>query len=241
MRARHSSGASRAVAPVLDFSDLEASIENFTRRFEMYVQSTVASCDQDRLAADTQRAENQVRIKSLEAEREDTKTTQKELWETVASERSADAKLRASVQALLAQRTSLAQRSANLQIEVGELRAQIIAQRERKQGKVQQLREQVQRNAPELAQLERTTGLQIRPQERGTIQFTFSLLTASSPETHCAVVVDVSQEKYTVPHHDDLLSETALRSLLRQLNQTGDFHAFLKGARHAMQKGLVDS
>lgn len=71
-----------ASTTVLDFSDLDASIQSFTRRFDHYVQTTIASCDEARLAADAQRTEIQERVRALEREREDTKHAQKELWES---------------------------------------------------------------------------------------------------------------------------------------------------------------
>lgn len=103
-----------APSNVLDFSKLEASIQSFTRRFDQYVQSTVAACDEARLSADAHRADLQEHIKALERERENTKHEQKELWEQVASERDADGKLRTSVQNLAAQREALVQRTASI-------------------------------------------------------------------------------------------------------------------------------
>ena len=87
-----------APSNVLDFSKLEASIQSFTRRFDQYVQTTVAACDEARLSADAHRADLQEHIKALERERENTKHEQKELWEQVASERHADGKRRSSVE-----------------------------------------------------------------------------------------------------------------------------------------------
>lgn len=68
---------------VLDFSELDSSIQTFTRRFDDYVQSTIAACEEQRLAADGQRVEDQARIKELERESELTKHAQKELWESM--------------------------------------------------------------------------------------------------------------------------------------------------------------
>lgn len=78
------SGAEDApdASAVLDFSELNASIDRFTRRFEQYVHDTVAASDAERLAADTHRVEAQEQHKALERERESTKHAQKQLWES---------------------------------------------------------------------------------------------------------------------------------------------------------------
>jgi len=71
-----------AATGVLDFSELDSSIQSFTRRFDDYVQSTIAACEEQRIAADGQRVEDQARIRELERECEATKHAQKELWES---------------------------------------------------------------------------------------------------------------------------------------------------------------
>lgn len=99
------------------------------------------------------------------------------------------------------------------------------------------MREQVHRNAPELVALQQCTGLAIEAAERaGTLRLVFSLLTPHADA--CALEVDVSESKYTVPHHDARLGEPAVRALLRQLNASGDFYAFVKALRRAMQDAV---
>lgn len=229
-----------ASTTVLDFSDLDASIQSFTRRFDHYVQTTIASCDEARLAADAQRTEIQERVRALEREREDTKHAQKELWENVASERDADAKLRASVQNLMAQREALVQRTAGIRKEVSEIRAQMEARKQHKQVQVQRLREQVRRNAPELAQLERLTGCTISPSVRaGTIDFAFSLISRDNPARSAILSLDVSKTQYKVPMYDSILSAATVKALLQELERTGDVYTFLKRARSAMVDSLA--
>lgn len=239
-------GATDAPGAVLDFAELNGSIDTFTQRFDRYVQDTVASSEEARLATETARLEAHERAKALEREREATKHAQKQLWESrwiyspaVASEREADARLRASVHGLHAQRTALEQRTASLTKELGEIRAQIAERSARKESKVQRLREQMERNAPELAALETYTGCRIRRSERGgTIQFVFTLLQPEDPARSMSLDIDVSQTKYTVPRHDPLLPDATVRTLLKQLNATDDFHTFVKALRRAMQEAI---
>lgn len=225
---------------VLDFSKLEASIQSFTRRFDQYVQSTVAACDDARLSADAHRTDLQEHIKAIEREREDTKHTQKELWEQVASERDADSKLRSSVQNLAAQREALVQRTASIRNEVSEIRAQLESRKEHKQVQVQRLREQVRRNAPELAQLEYLTGCSLTPSIKdGIITISFSLLSHAHPSRTASISLDVSKAQYKIPTYDSLLSAATVRALLQELSKSGDMYAFLKSIRQALVEGLM--
>ena len=231
-------GASRAPA-VLDFGEMHATLDAFLRRFDRYVQDTVGASERERMGAETQRTEDEERIKALERQREELKQAQKDLWDTVASERDADAKLRAGVAALHAQRTSLAQRPAELQGEVGDLRAALRTRRRHKEEQEAHLAAQVRRNAPELAQLERLTGCRITPAVAdGVVRVAFTLLCEAQPARECALSVDVSQEQYAVPEADPLLPDAQRRALVKQLNASGDFAAFLLGARRALQAAL---
>lgn len=157
----------------------------------------------------------------------------------MASEREADAKLRDSVQNLHTQRASLVQRTTSLTGELAEIRAQIEARRAHKQEKAARLREQACRNAPELMALQQCTGLAIEASEHeGVLRFIFSLLAPNAAP--CTLDVDVSQSEYTVPYHDPRLSETKVRGLVRQLNAHGDFYAFLKALRAALQEAVKE-
>ncbi|KAI3622991.1 hypothetical protein CBS14141_004324 [Malassezia furfur] len=229
--------ADAGAGAVLDFSALNTSIEQFARRFERYVHDTVAASDAERLAADTHRVEAHEQRKALEREREATKHAQKRLWETVAAERDADAALRARVQNLHAQRTSLVQRAASLTTEVAEIRAQIEARRAQKQDKMRRLRAQVARNAPELVVLQQCTGLAIEATERpSTLRLVFDQLAPHAAP--CTLDLDVGGGKFAVPHHDRRLSEPTVRALVRTLNASGDVYAFLKALRRAMQDAV---
>lgn len=71
-----------AEGSVLDFSELHHNIEAFLQRFDKYVHDTVAVSENGRISADSQRAEAQHRIETLEKQREDLKDAQKQLWES---------------------------------------------------------------------------------------------------------------------------------------------------------------
>lgn len=224
----------------LNFSDLDASIQSFMQRFDHYVQSTVAACDDARLMADAQRSDMQEHIRALERERDEKKHAQKQLWETVASERDADAKLRTSVQNLIAQREALVQRTASIRNEVTEMRAQLEMRKQKKQIQVQRLREQVRRNAPELAQLERLTGCSLTPSVKdGLIDITFSLLNSAHPTRTCTLSLDVSKAQYKVSAYDPALSAATIKALVHELSQSGNLYAFLKHVRAAMVETLA--
>lgn len=153
----------------------------------------------------------------------------------MASEREADAKLRSSVQSLHAQRETLTQRIGNLKAEVEEMRMQMETRKHHKQEQIQRLREQVRRNAPELAQLEMLTGCTISPSvQAGTIDLGFSLLHAEDPTRTYTFTLDVSQPTYLVPKHDTALPSSTVKLLVNQLNQTGEVHEFIKKLRQAL-------
>ena len=146
-------------------------------------------------------------------------------------------KLREGVQNLHAQRTSLVQRAATLTNEAAEIRSLIRSRRAYKSEKMQKLREQTRRNIPELIALQQSTGLTIEAGEQlGTLRLVFQHLTPHAGE--CALDLDVSQSKYSVPKHDARLRETTVRALLRDLNSSGDVFGFIKGLRKAMQAAV---
>ncbi|WFD30719.1 kinetochore-associated Ndc80 complex subunit spc25 [Malassezia sp. CBS 17886] len=218
--------------PILDFSALHEAISAFVARFDRYVQTTLATVDEARIADDAQHAEEAERTRALERQREELKP--------VASERAADTKLRASVQALHAQSASLVQRTSDVQGEVAEMRAHVEQRRQHKQEQIRHLRQQVQRNAPELAHLEALTGCAIVPSQReGTIDFVFSLLDPAAPQRRYTLSVDASKDRYAIAKHDGALSASDAQALVRQLNKTEDFNAFIKAARAAMQRGVA--
>jgi len=153
----------------------------------------------------------------------------------VASERDADAKLRASVQELHAQRATLSQRTVSIQSEVAEVRAQLEARSRHKQQLMERLREQVERNAPELAQLQNLTGCLIQPSiQDGLIDIQFSLLSERDPDRAYTVSLDVSKSEYAIATCDPILPGATIRTLVRQLNCSGDVYSFIKQVRRAM-------
>ncbi|WFD35947.1 kinetochore-associated Ndc80 complex subunit spc25 [Malassezia cuniculi] len=222
---------------VLDFSELNSTLDAFLKRFQEFVHSAVAENDNRHAKAARLRDEHEERMRKLEQEREASKAAQKELWETVASERNDDARLRASVQALYAQSASLVQRTAELQSEVSELRARVQSRKRQREDQAARLRLQIKRNAPEREQLEQLTGCHVEPAEDGVLTFVFTLLSESSPKRAVSVSVDVSQTRYAVTAHDTIPAPR-IQALVRTLNQTGDFYTFIIGVRKAACEAL---
>lgn len=144
------------------------------------------------------------------------------------------------MQALHAQRTSLVQRTSEIQGEVAELRAQLKTRRAQKEAREKKLLTEVRRNKPELERLEFLTGCRITPAQRsGTIEVAFSLLNADEPQREYCVCLDVSQAKYAVPSHDRLLPQATCDALLKELNATGNVYAFLISVRGALKDAVA--
>lgn len=81
--ARQSLAADTSSAPaVLDFSDLNASLDSFLKRFHDYVHTAVAENESGQASRDLERAEHEERVRELERERETSKAAQKDLWES---------------------------------------------------------------------------------------------------------------------------------------------------------------
>ena len=223
---------------VLDFSDLNAALDDFLKRFHDYVHSAVAQNESGQASSELERAEHEDRVRVLEREREASKAAQKDLWETVAAERDDDSRLRASVQALHAQSASLVQRTAELRSDVAELRARVQMRKQQREEQSARLRVQMLQNAPEREQLERITGCHVEPTREGVLTFVFTLLSEHDPHRDVSVSVDVSQPRYSVLEYDTIPS-SQIQALVRTLNQTGDFFAFIIGTRRAAYEALV--
>lgn len=230
---------SAAAQSVLDFSELNTSLDTFLKRFHDYVHSAVAENESGHSKGEMQRKFYEDRVQELERSREASKAAQKELWETVATERDQDARLRASLQALHVQSASLTQRTAELQADVAELRARVKVRQEQREEQAARLKLQVLRNAPERIQLERLTGCHVEPAREGVLKFVFSLLTPRDPSRTVSVFVDVSRARYTVPEYDTI-PEATMQSLVRTLNQTGNFYAFITGVRKVAYETLAE-
>lgn len=154
----------------------------------------------------------------------------------MAAERREDTHLRSSLQAFYTQQKSLEQRTGELAGDVADARREFEALETRRAEKLALLERQVQLNRPELAVLEKYTGLSITPAERrGTLRFAFRLLSATAPNDACSLDLDVSQSQYTAPQYDARLSKETVQRLLQSLNDQGDLPAFLCALRRAMQ------
>ena len=117
----------------------------------------------------------------------------------MAAERREDTHLRSSLQAFYTQQKSLEQRTGDLAGDVAEARREFETLETRRAEKLALLERQVQLNRPELAVLEKYTGLSITPAERrGTLRFAFRLLSATAPNDACSLDLDVSQSQYTL-------------------------------------------
>lgn len=156
----------------------------------------------------------------------------------VAAERDDDQRLRASVQALHAQSASLVQRTAELHADVAELRARVQARKQQREEQAARLRVQTLQNAPEREQLEKITGCHVEPTREGVLTFEFTLLSEYDPQRAVSVSVDVSQARYSVVSYD-VIPESRMQSLVRTLNETGDFFAFIIGTRKAAREILT--
>jgi chromosome segregation ATPase len=89
------------------------------------------------------------------------------LCTAIAQERDQDASLRARQQTLQTQKASVTQRCTELQTEIAELKQKLELKKKAKEVQREKLKEQLDRNGPELKLLESKTGCSITPTKIG--------------------------------------------------------------------------
>ncbi|SNX85931.1 uncharacterized protein MEPE_04640 [Melanopsichium pennsylvanicum] len=221
---------------VFDFSSIVSAVKTFSTRFRAYTENAISNINDDKAEYDSNRMEHRNQLRTLDREIEDAKASQGELWHTIAQEREQDANLRARQQALQAQKASVTQRCNELQAEIAELRQNLENKKLAKESQREKLKQQIDKNGPELRLLEAKTGCSVVPTKVGDqLKFSFNLMNANDWSQECHFTIDVSSSKYKItsvlPHLEAGLQE----SLLQELNSTRKFYTFVKKMRAALR------
>ena len=211
---------------VQETQELNEAIEEFESRFASYVKSVIKVCDEERQRAATERDAFAEQEAVLVQAHEDALQAHEHMNQTVKRERNREEVLEQEKERLNKQHAKLQQMAADAAFS----RSQAL-QRER----LELLRAQAQRNAPELAQLERLTGCTFRPAGGQQLEIIFTLLTETAPAQPHAVTLDLAGDAFRIVKHDPLLTDTTVRTLLAELNASNDLYAFIKQLRREMQ------
>lgn len=221
---------------VFDFSSIVAAVKTFSTRFRAYTENAISNINDDKAEFDANRMEHRNQLSTLDREIEDAKASQGELWDTIAREREQDANLRARQQGLQSQKASVTQRCNELQAEIAELRQNLEKKKQAKESKREKLKEQIDKNGPELRLLESKTGCSIQPTKVGDqLKFIFNLMNADDWSQECHFTIDVSSSKYKLTSVSPKLEASLQESLLQELNSTRKFYTFVKKMRAALR------
>ena len=221
---------------VFDFSSIVTAVKTFSTRFRAYTENAISNINDDKAEFDTNRMEHRNQLRTLDREIEDAKASQGELWDTIAQEREQDANLRARQQTLQAQKASVTQRCNELQAEIAELRQNLEKKKQTKESQREKLKEQIDKNGPELRLLQSKTGCSILPTKVGDqLKFTFNLMNANDWSQECHFTIDVSSSKYKLTSVSPKLEASLQESLLQELNSTRKFYTFVKKMRAALR------
>lgn len=221
---------------VFDFSSIVSAVKTFSTRFRAYTENAISNINDDKAEFDANRMEHRNQLRSLDREIEDAKASQGELWDTIAQEREQDANLRARQQTLQAQKASVTQRCNELQAEIAELRQTLEKKKQAKESQREKLKEQIDKNGPELRLLEAKTGCSVVPTKVGDqLKFTFNLMNADDWSQECHFTIDVSSSKYKLTSVSPKLEAGQQESLLQELNSTRKFYTFVKKMRAALR------
>lgn len=221
---------------VFDFSSIVSAVKTFSTRFRAYTENAISNINDDKAEFDANRMEHRNQLRSLDREIEDAKASQGELWDTIAQEREQDANLRARQQTLQAQKASVTQRCNELQAEIAELRQTLETKKQAKESQREKLKEQIDKNGPELRLLEAKTGCSVVPTKVGDqLKFTFNLMNADDWSQECHFTIDVSSSKYKLTSVSPKLEAGQQESLLQELNSTRKFYTFVKKMRAALR------
>ncbi|PWY98196.1 hypothetical protein BCV70DRAFT_201985 [Testicularia cyperi] len=221
---------------VFDFSSIVATVKSFSHRFKAYTENAISNINDDKAEFDANRMEHRNQLRMLDREIEDAKAAQRELWDTIAHEREQDTSLRTRQQALQAQKASVTQRCNELQAEISELRQKLEIRKKAKEAQREKLKEQMDRNGPELRLLEAKTGCSVTPTKIGDqLKFTFNLMNPDDWSQECHYTIDVSSSRYKVISISPKLPSTVLDPLVDELNTTRKFYTFVKKMRSALR------
>lgn len=221
---------------VFDFSSIVSAVKTFSTRFRAYTENAISNIHDDKAEFDANRMEHRNQLRTLDREIEDAKASQGELWDTIAKEREQDANLRARQQTLQAQKASVAQRCNELQAEITELRQNLESKKQAKESQRHKLKQQIDKNGPELRLLEAKTGCSVVPTKVGDqLKFTFNLMNADDWSKECHFTIDVSSSKYKLTSVSPKLDASLQESLLQELNSTRKFYTFVKKMRAALR------
>ncbi|EST09472.1 Chromosome segregation protein Spc25 [Kalmanozyma brasiliensis GHG001] len=221
---------------VFDFSSIVSAVKTFSTRFRAYTENAISNINDDKAEFDANRMEHRNQLRMLDREIEDAKASQGELWDTIAKEREQDANLRTRQQTLQAQKASVTQRCNELQAEIAELRQNLESKKQAKEARREKLKEQIDKNGPELRLLEAKTGCSVVPTKVGDqLKFTFNLMNADDWSQECHFTIDVSSSKYKLTSVSPKLEASLQESLLQELNSTRKFYTFVKKMRAALR------
>ncbi len=221
---------------VFDFASIVSAVKTFSTRFRAYTENAISNINDDKAEFDANRMEHRNQLRTLEREIEDAKTSQGELWDTIARERDQDADLRSRQQTLQSQKASVTQRCNELHAEIAELKQNLEKKKLAKESQREKLKEQSDKNAPELRLLESKTGCSVVPTKVGDqLKFTFNLMNADDWSQQCHFTIDVSSTKYKLTSVQPRLDSTLQESLLHELNSTRKFYTFVKKMRAALR------
>lgn len=221
---------------VFDFSSIVSAVKTFSTRFRAYTENAISNINDDKAEFDANRMEHRNQLSTLDREIEDAKASQGDLWETIAREREQDASLRSRQQALQSQKASLTQRCNELQAEIAELRQNLEKKKQAKQSQREKLKEQINKNGPELRLLEFKTGCSIQPTKVGDqLKFIYNLMNADDWSQECHFTIDVSSSKYKLTSLSPKFDASLQDSLLQELNSTRKFYTFVKKMRAALR------
>ncbi|CCF51367.1 hypothetical protein NDA11_002149 [Ustilago hordei] len=221
---------------VFDFSSIVSAVKTFSTRFRAYTENAISNINDDKAEFDANRMEHRNQLSTLDREIEDAKASQGDLWETIAREREQDASLRSRQQALQSQKASVTQRCNELQAEIAELRQNLEKKKQAKELQREKLKEQINKNGPELRLLESKTGCSIQPTKVGDqLKFIYNLMNADDWSQECHFTIDVSSSKYKLTSLSPKLDASLQGSLLQELNSTRKFYTFVKKMRAALR------
>ena len=214
---------------------LTQALEEFEARFASYVKSVIKVCDEERQRAATERDAFAEQEAVLVQAHEDALQAHEHMNQTVKRERNREEVLEQEKERLNKQHAELQQMAADVQSRTEELEAAFSRSQALQRERLELLRAQAQRNAPDLPQLERLTGCPLRPAGGQQLEIIITLLTETAPAQPHAVTLDLAGDAFRIVKHDPLLTDTTVRTLLAELNASNDLYAFIKQLRREMQ------
>ncbi|KAG6874144.1 hypothetical protein C0995_005562 [Termitomyces sp. Mi166 len=223
-----------ADAPHIDLrlSAYEASTRNFLKAVSSYKNRALTTLSERRASHAPEKKRILEKTQAAETETNQCKLREIDLVATLEREKEERKDAELEVAALKRQLASLREKSQTIESEIEQYRVMTANLRRERAAERNTLSAHAAHISPRVGAIERVLGCMVEGIGADQVLLRFAHLDAANPDRECSLVLDVAQG-YNVATASPSLPTLPL--LLKALNETGGFYAFVRDVRIAYQ------